>query len=260
MENIKCFCINLKNRKDRWDNFSKKIMPLFNNVERFEAINGKELDKTILDDILSIRSKYNLGKDRRDHNGIYTYGAIGCYLSHVNLWTKIVEENINECIIFEDDVIINKYIDKSTIINKISEIIKESKNICRNLNKELSYIFLSYNAESYDELSPNVIKLNDSYGTIAYYITNYGAKKLLKNVYPIEVQIDSYIFMLSNVDKDLLLLAPSTKIFNQSNLFETDIQTKYVGCDKTINVGLIIILLIIIFSMIIAVNYKKLFR
>ena len=49
-----------------------------------------------------------MNKKIRDyHYEINTMGAIGCYLSHIEVWKKIKEDkNCNYGMIFEDDVIV----------------------------------------------------------------------------------------------------------------------------------------------------------
>jgi GR25 family glycosyltransferase involved in LPS biosynthesis len=48
----------------------------------------------------------------RDRGSRLTYGQLGCSLSHVNLYKKIVEENIDMALILEDDCVFNENIDK----------------------------------------------------------------------------------------------------------------------------------------------------
>ena len=54
----KIFVINLKSRKDRLENIKKVLtkLKLDNNVEIFEAVNGKELPKEEINKLLSITS------------------------------------------------------------------------------------------------------------------------------------------------------------------------------------------------------------
>lgn len=91
----KLYCINLKDRTDRWDHLSD-----ISNIERFNAI------KTTND--IQKYPEYNLGYDPVDLEvAIYFHihkGAYGAYLSHYLLWKKIVEEDIDYALIIEDDV------------------------------------------------------------------------------------------------------------------------------------------------------------
>lgn len=67
----KIYCINLKHRVDRWDNCLRQFKENGLNVERFDAVNGKELAPNGLNGLMSgevgvIRSNYNVIKDAKE--------------------------------------------------------------------------------------------------------------------------------------------------------------------------------------------------
>ncbi len=60
-------------------------------------------------------------------------------------------------------------------------------------------------------------------------MTNYGAKLFLEKANPLELQIDSYMSLISVTQEDGLVLAPVVPPFKQ--LFSsTDIQSTCVNC------------------------------
>ena len=68
----KIYCINLNHRSDRWDNCSLQFKKNGLKVDRFEAINGKELVPNGLNGLMSgeigvIRSNYNVIKNAKDN-------------------------------------------------------------------------------------------------------------------------------------------------------------------------------------------------
>lgn len=77
----KIYCINLDRRPDRWGECEK----IFNKhglvVERFSAVDGKDIDKTHL-----------------------LPGELGVIRSNYNVIKKAKENNLNSVMIFEDDV------------------------------------------------------------------------------------------------------------------------------------------------------------
>src|ERR1700733_4419914 len=82
------YVINLDTRLDRWKRFSQVDTGL-PNLQRFSAINGIQIgdliDNTDISEFTKLRI---LGRTRRSHEEIDAKGAIGCSLSHVNLWRQ----------------------------------------------------------------------------------------------------------------------------------------------------------------------------
>lgn len=108
-DDFNVFLINLESKKNRLDNFINAYKRTdFYNAKRFErisAVNGRELDikqyvsERGLNDIDMIeRRGYRI-----KHNQL-TRGAVGCYLSHLNVYKMIRERPESFGIIFEDDV------------------------------------------------------------------------------------------------------------------------------------------------------------
>ena len=116
-----------------------------------------------------------------------TRGGLGCALSHIQLWEHVV--HINETIlVLEDDV-------------RLSPSFQEMYSIL-SLPKKFDLIYLSYPdfGRRTNWIKNNKKKkykvervLGDNWGTSAYIVSPKGAKKLLKNVYPLEVQIDKHM-------------------------------------------------------------------
>jgi glycosyl transferase family 25 len=80
----KIFVITIKN-SIREGRIQKRLQGL--NFEFFYGVDGTTIDKQYFE---SKGSKL-------------TYGQIGCSLSHVNLYKKIYDENIDTCLVIEDD-------------------------------------------------------------------------------------------------------------------------------------------------------------
>jgi len=149
---------------------------------KFDAIKGRDLD--INDNNLTIRAKYGLLQPYRQlHSDLGSMNAVGCYLSHKTLWDYIVDNDLAGIYIFESDAICQKDFDKH--LRKFKEI--PNAHILL-----LGYIGLPdiLNIPS----TVGINKLNTRFfGTHSYYITLEGAKYCLKNINPIEQQIDSYL-------------------------------------------------------------------
>ena len=102
------YCINLDGADKRWNRVTEQFKNLGLNLNRFPAVNGKKI-KNI--DNTKILDTYNTNVNALCDKNIkpnltlnLSKGEYGCALSHLGLWEKIVNENINSCIIIEDDI------------------------------------------------------------------------------------------------------------------------------------------------------------
>jgi GR25 family glycosyltransferase involved in LPS biosynthesis len=91
----KVFVINLDESKERWNRIHQNLNTFGVPHERFSGVNGRLLDE-------GTKKKYVSSLCR---SLTCTPGMIGCALSHMFLWKKIVDENIDSCIILEDDAV-----------------------------------------------------------------------------------------------------------------------------------------------------------
>jgi glycosyl transferase family 25 len=170
------------------------VKSLFPNSKKFSAIDSKDLD--INDSRISYlaRGKINMKLDV-DHDDISSLGAVGCYLSHVELWKKCVELN-KPIIVTEDDILLSE--------KNRKEIRRIYKNIPVNSNfTSLLYIpslssWHKCEKDNWCEIHTRGIR-----GTQMYYITPKGAKMLLKHALPITMQVDAYISYICGTNKDM---------------------------------------------------------
>lgn len=65
----------------------------------FEAVDGRALSE---EDLSSL--KFLPGYEDPYHRRPMKWGEIGCFLSHYRIWERVVEEQLDRVIIFEDDV------------------------------------------------------------------------------------------------------------------------------------------------------------
>ncbi len=115
MSQIKVFVVNLKRSKDRRERIQKLLTPLNIQYEIFEATDGNLLSEkeyqTIRERGKNILLKYP-GRD------LMNRGEIGCALSHLRLYQKIVKENLDYACILEDDIAINDVENLQYCLNK----------------------------------------------------------------------------------------------------------------------------------------------
>ena len=95
----KTFIINLDTRLDRWQSLMK-AEPYLKNSTRIAAVNGRSLKLN--------KSIYNIFKNNRFG---WKKSVMGCFLSHLDVWTKIVNKNVEDntrFLVLEDDVRFDK--------------------------------------------------------------------------------------------------------------------------------------------------------
>lgn len=247
ISNIKSYIINLQKYKNKYKLALKRLNKLNIKPERFNAIYIKNENDLNIKKITYPSVQHTIKYGRNSHNNIGSAGAIGCYLSHILLWKKLIKSEDEMYMIFEDDV----------NINKIKNIDKKLNDYLINVyTQDWDFIYLNYSS------IPNNIKNNQNinkyynevngiiYGTHAYIINKKGANKLLKQSLPIVDQIDSYISYMI-LTRNINAYTPKYNFFIQNNILPSTIQIDYSikpwisGFDNEI---LIVLIFVFIFN------------
>lgn len=224
IESIPSFCITLERRKDRWRRFQDQSGINGLDLKRFTGVDGKTIDIR-KDDRVALCTKRNiLANIRRSHEELDSVGGVGCALSHIAVWQWMVDNNQEVCLIFEDDAVV-----PTDFIEKANECINES--IILKDPKKWDMWLLGGNWD-------NLTKINGEAKTVrvgefvlfhAYVMTLHGAKRLLKDVYPIHSHIDLWVSIYSYV-YDFRTVGCTNLILKQNQKVKTDIQSEK-GCD-----------------------------
>lgn len=182
----------------------------FNNINHFESIDGRKFNsKELLDKkLITIRTYRDLIHTRTQHEGIPSLGAIGCTMSHNELWKLCIKNNHPYIIICENDVKLNKEILKKKNLININKI----------LQKENS-IFVSSKINKY-------INKIQFWGTHFYIISKEACEELIKDTFPIDIQTDYYISHKNNIKH---INVDGFKIFGQK-IHTSNIQDICVKC------------------------------
>jgi GR25 family glycosyltransferase involved in LPS biosynthesis len=209
----------------------------FKNVNHFEAVNGKKLDPDKLreDNLITIRSYDDLKSGRREHSGMPSLGAIGCTLSHYELWTLCVKNGWPYMIIAEED-------------NQIDEITTENaKDISDTLSKPRG-VFMSVNIVNEDHRK-------HFFGTHFYFITAEACQKLIDGCFPIDVQTDWYMAHMGTT-KDVTM--EGYRLSRQKFGTVSSIQDICVTCRLPKSIWFYVGFLIFVFAIIfLAIFFKK---
>ena len=184
----KGFLINLPKRVDRLEEFFKNVdkSDLDINIEKLDAVDGKNIDISKLK--LTHLAKQEL-KDlemngyRSKHYQL-TKGAIGCYLSHINTWKKILKSGEEYAFVFEDDAYIPK-----DFGYKVKRLLKHAPDFDIMLLGVICNECLS--KQKYK-------KVKRFFQLHAYIIRTSCINKIMPTLFPISQQIDAHLSDLSN--------------------------------------------------------------
>lgn len=264
----KVFYINLDRRPDRRKNMENIIKNLgYENItQRIQAIDGKNLDFDNMDQNIITFNGILDAQDKELIVGIpLTKGAIGCAMSHRNVWEIIAYDNsIQSALILEDDINVDKnYHDK---IRSYLPYIPKDFEI---LFLGYSPATIKYNNEQFNDL---FIKCDKAYGLFGYILTKKGAQKLLK-LFPITLQIDTEMHKMYPYMKAYVIKPKYRIIFSEPSEdfkgFGTDIQIRegFLGnfynydspVDKLMYI-LFVVLIIIICVMIVLIVYVNFYH
>lgn len=187
--NIPTFCISLRKKEYKWREIIDSMKECgLDNSFIFEAVNGVSIkDKLNNIDVLSPWTYYKINNNihRHYHAEIISWGAVGCYLSHYLLWKQLLEDPDNDrYLIFEDDF---------RPVKKHSDVLRHLINNVPD-NADFAFFDVSWKHKP-------TRKYNDFYdvldcqffGTHCYIVTKQGVQKVIKHLFPIEVQIDAFI-------------------------------------------------------------------
>ncbi|WP_340610758.1 glycosyltransferase family 25 protein [Xenorhabdus bharatensis] len=179
---MKIFVINLKSNSEHRLAIQQQADAFNLNIEFVDAVYGAQLSDN---EIVQLVYDYPECK--------LTKGEIGCALSHLFIYEKIISENISHALILEDDAVLSNNIHRITSdIEKIDNIKKPN-------------VYLLSKVEKYIENKKiktrlfNVYKVYEASGTHGYLINKTAAKELLDKLKPIKYEADMWgIFIFRN--------------------------------------------------------------
>lgn len=197
------YCINLKQRGDRWKRFSEQpeLKTLMNqySFERFEAVNGSSIDIQN-DQRISLRTKRNIKEHiRRDHEELDSAGGVGCYLSHTSVWKKFLERPEPYAIVFEDDAIIpDGFLENLQNAMRETTLLPQTPDVWFfSMPTQWYFEYKGKSDPSLDKTGPWI--LNTCSAFTGYLISKRGAETLLKTAFPIDMHVDLYSCLAGDI-------------------------------------------------------------
>ncbi|NHB90363.1 glycosyltransferase family 25 protein [Photorhabdus tasmaniensis] len=181
---MKIFIINLKKDLERRKSIQYQAEKLELNVEFIEAINGRELSQ---DEVKVLCPDFDKSE--------ITLGELGCSLSHLKIYEKMVKENIQLALVMEDDAEIGK---------DISGILDALITINNNKPHEPNLLLLSKVNEYIDAFKKplvkhyHVVNVIDAALAHGYVINNKAAQNLLHYLQPVWLVADEWKLLREN--------------------------------------------------------------
>lgn len=209
------YVINLISNTERLSSFKHqydKSDMAWKNYIVYPAVVGKDLDivKYVTPEAYTQLMETDMTNKRKHHYDI-TRGAVGCYLSHLDIYRKIASSDKKYGLIFEDDVMI------------ASDFYKRMLFGLNTVPNDWDMYLLGLICLKCDVKS-DYINVNRFWGTHGYLVKKEAAQKLIDNLDKlISKQIDADISLLIKQNK-IKVYAINPIIVAQQNAFLSDIQ------------------------------------
>lgn len=228
----KIYVINLDRQKKRWKLIQQELKKikvqnnknLLNFTERFSAVDAKQqsIETSNINLFYRLEDQYFVDPNpellkiirEKEIKIDLTKQEIAVALSHLSIWDKIIDENIQSALILEDDIYFeNKF---SSKLNSLWKEIIESK-------IEFDIIYLSFKKVDFNpdikRISTNLsIPNRGIWWFSGYILSNQGAIKL-KGKLPISGPVDLWI---NHKFKDLEVYICNDSIINQKLFIGSD--------------------------------------
>ncbi|AQS35375.1 glycosyltransferase involved in LPS biosynthesis [Shewanella psychrophila] len=207
--NYKVFIINLDTNPQRLASIAERCHEIGLPFERVSGVMGNQLTPEQINEV------YDTETNLRRYDKKLNEGEIGCYMSHMSCWKKIVDEQLDFALILEDDILPRPQIVECL---KRFETVSLDWDYIKLHNKKLKYISESKSLGSDMQLH-KLAKLSSS--GACQLVSYSGAEKMLAHALPISRPIDVDVQYWFERDLRAFAVSPS---MTDSTQFESDIE------------------------------------
>ena len=181
---FKVFLINLDKSTERREKCEAELNKYGIPFERVAGVYGNDVPDE------EVERVYDSRQNQRRYKKVLGRGEIGCYLSHIKCWQKIVDDGLDYAVILEDDF-------------KLNDAFKDFEGLFEQL-QDWDYVRLAFSSRNvpicqrepitsvYDLVYYKKVPIN----TLAQAVSLQGAKKLLENskcfFRPVDVDMKHY--------------------------------------------------------------------
>jgi glycosyl transferase family 25 len=181
MKDVSCFVINLEKDTERREQISRQLESLGIPYTIFGAVYGKALTPE------EMQAHYDKARAISTSHDM-TPSEIGCALSHIFIYKKMVAEGIPYALILEDDAKLSE--DLPGILSGLTAQFKSSDPVATMLTHVKKY--KQRNASPLGERHQVVSIYGTPVCAHGYFITQAAAKKFLDNLYPVWTVADDW--------------------------------------------------------------------
>ena len=204
---MRIFIVNLEKDIEK----KEKVLSYLNNfnltAEVIPAVYGKNLSKQDLQD-----------KVYDYPNCALTLGEIGCALSHLNIYRKVIKENIPLALILEDDAFIKK--DIRPFLNCLEKIDRTKQaNVYL-----LSYITDYYPLSKRETSQGPLYKMYRGYSAFGYVINKEAAKRLAALQTPLKFEADMWEYFKLLCDINIYAAIPDLIYDNDEQKLNSNLE------------------------------------
>lgn len=217
MQALPVFVISLATAIDRRACMRSHLDALGLQYEIIDAVRGDALSQPY-------RQEVNPARNMSD-------GQIGCYLSHIHIYERLIEQQIPVALILEDDTVLHPSV--KAIVNSGC------------LTLDFDYCFLGSDDAGdagyvfYDSATPTPMSSRHlayplsagPYCLNAYLITLEGARKRVTCAYPARSAIDHYVYL--PYQPRYLAVIPMVAFVNELSAVQSMSSLNWVGLQKT---------------------------
>ncbi|XP_050361291.1 glycosyltransferase 25 family member [Nymphalis io] len=162
------YMINLERRPARKKLMMKTFKELGIDVKRLPAVDGIMLNSTTM---RRLNLQFMPGYEDPYHKRPMKAGEIGCFLSHYNIWKKIVSRKYSLTMVLEDDARFSPNF-RDSYFKMLIEV--------KRLDFDFIYLGRKIMTDGEERITAHTTRPGYSYWTVGYLLTDRGAKKLLE--------------------------------------------------------------------------------
>lgn len=216
---MRIYCINLKRSPERRVKMEQELKKLSLDYEFIDAIDGRLIS------IAARNAAYCSWRTRLRHGKNLTPGELGCVLSHLKFFRKIIETN-EVGFVLEDDV---AFLDGAhAAVAEVDAFLKNAKGPTL---VQLPGIERDLRCDENGDVG--FIKVQSSMGTYAYGVNPEAAKLLLKVYTPIMMPIDKYEYIIKHFGLNFFVYPKIVlKVDMENSLIGAERFQKLSGCRK----------------------------